>query len=621
MLNLEGQILKGRYRIEALVGRGGMAEVYKAWDTRRQYHVAIKVMREDLAEDIEFLRRFKREAQALAALSHANIVRFYSFEREGRLAFIVMDYVEGTTLRGRILDAGGTPLPLDEVASITQQVCAALHYAHEEGVLHRDVKPGNIMIQPNGKVLVADFGIAKAADAATATTVMPGTPAYMSPEQCRSEPVDVRADVYSLGVVVYEMLAGRRPFVGESGEGTSTRERIRWEQMRASPPALRRYNPSLPTEVEAVVLKALAKKRKERWPTVLAFWRALEDALGKQMAAEVAEKAAAWSNAQQEEERMVAPPSPAAASPYEVSKPVSRSPRLIKAPLWVWAVGGVSFVGFLVVVLALVSNSILEPKPTLPIVARSTTIAPMLTSPNESTSRLPMVTSIPTPTPHPPTATPTLTATTRPATATPTRTRTPRPTRTSKPTATPVPTSAILYTEDFEDGVADGWITYVGTWSVEEEDNNYFWSGAGPENYPQAWFGGSEKTDWIDYAFESRIRFVNGTVFICVRAAEGGAFYTAYIESNSDWVEFAEYDGSKWVSFEIGVNHSIIANRWYVVRFEINDDTLSLFIDDRLVLTGQASQPAVRDYGGIGYYLGGGEEIHFDDIRVWTLTP
>lgn len=111
MPDLVGQTLQGRYRIETLIGRGGMAEVYKAWDTRRQYHVAIKVMREDLAEDIEFLRRFKQEAQALAVLSHINIVRFYSFEREGRLAFIVMDYVDGTTLRGRILDAGGRPLP------------------------------------------------------------------------------------------------------------------------------------------------------------------------------------------------------------------------------------------------------------------------------------------------------------------------------------------------------------------------------------------------------------------------------------------------------------------------------------------------------------------------------
>jgi len=280
--NLVGQTLLGRYRIEEAIGRGGMAEVYKAWDTRRQYHIAVKVMREDLAEDLEFLRRFKREAQALAHLAHANVVRFYSFEREGRLAFIVMDYVEGTTLRGCILDAEGAPLPPDEVASIVQQVCAALHYAHTENVLHRDVKPGNIMIQPDGRVLLSDFGIAKAADAATMTTVMPGTPAYMSPEQCRSEPLDVRTDVYSLGVVAYEMLTGRRPFVGDQAPETvtgGTRERTRWEQMHTAPLPLRQFNPALPREVEEVVLKALAKEREERWPTSLTFWRALEGSL------------------------------------------------------------------------------------------------------------------------------------------------------------------------------------------------------------------------------------------------------------------------------------------------------------------------------------------------------
>ena len=282
MPGIEVHVLKDRYRIEELIGRGGMAEVYKAWDIRRQYHVAIKVMREDLAEDIEFLRRFQREAQALAALSHVNIVRFYSFEREGPLAFIVMDYVEGTTLRRRILEAEGVPLRMDEVMPITQQVCSALHYAHAENVLHRDVKPGNIMIQPDGRVLVADFGIAKAADAATATTIMPGTPAYMSPEQCRSQPVDVRTDVYSLGIVVYEMLAGRRPFVGETTEaGTGgTREKIRWEQMHATPLSLRRLNPALSPRAEEMVLRALAKEPDRRWSSVLAFWRALAGALG-----------------------------------------------------------------------------------------------------------------------------------------------------------------------------------------------------------------------------------------------------------------------------------------------------------------------------------------------------
>jgi tRNA A-37 threonylcarbamoyl transferase component Bud32 len=381
MPDLVGQTLLNRYRIEELIGRGGMAEVYKAWDTHRQYYVAIKVMREDLAEDLEFLRRFKREARALAALSHANVVRFYSFEREGRLAFIVMDYVEGTTLRGRILDAEGTPLPLDEVASVMQQVCAALHYAHTENVLHRDIKPGNIMMQPDpltgtgGRVLVADFGIAKAADAATATTVMPGTPAYMSPEQCRSELLDARTDVYSLGVVAYEMLTGRRPFMGETTEaGTgSTRERIRWEQMHAAPPPLRRYNPALPRAVEGMVLKALAKEREGRWPTPLAFWRAFEEAVAAKAAAEPkAKEATPPSVAPMPEPVAVAkeaPPVPGprpepgsapSIAPAEREAPASAPPAL-RVPGWVWVVGVVALVG---VVIALGAGGVASPPPT-----------------------------------------------------------------------------------------------------------------------------------------------------------------------------------------------------------------------------------------------------------------
>lgn len=287
MPSLEGRVLQGRYRIDGLIGRGGMAEVYRAWDRRRQYHVAVKVMREDLSEDLEFVRRFQQEAQALSALAHANIVRFYAFEQEGPLAFIVMDLVEGTTLRRRILDAGGQPLPPAEVVPIVGQVCAALHYAHSEGMLHRDVKPGNIMIAldpaapGSGRVLLADFGISKAADAATATTVMPGTPAYMSPEQCRSEALDARSDVYALGIVVFEMLAGRRPFVGDTDAATgSTREKLRWEQMHAAPPSLTGLNPAVSPEMEQAVLKALAKDRKERWPTAQAFWQAFAAAAG-----------------------------------------------------------------------------------------------------------------------------------------------------------------------------------------------------------------------------------------------------------------------------------------------------------------------------------------------------
>ena len=281
MPGLTDGILKGRYRIEKPLGRGGMAEVYHAFDTRRHYAVAIKVLREDLAEDWDFVRRFQAEADSLARLAHQNIVRFYSFEQDGRTAFIVMDLIEGDTLRGRLFEAQGRPMAPAEALPIVRQVAAALAYAHSEGIIHRDVKPGNIMLRPDGTVLLSDFGIAKAADAATVTTATPGTPAYMSPEQCRGTQLDARTDVYSLGIVLYEMLAGRRPFMGQLAPDTvtgGTHERVRWEQMHADPPDPRSVNPALTDGVVQVMLQALAKTSDDRYPSALALAEALEAA-------------------------------------------------------------------------------------------------------------------------------------------------------------------------------------------------------------------------------------------------------------------------------------------------------------------------------------------------------
>ena len=222
-----GDSLRNRYQILESLGRGGMADVFLAMDTRRQAQVAIKVLREDLAEDPEFLRRFGQEAEALARLDHPNIVRFYSFERQGATAFMVLDYISGSTLRRRLLDVQG-PLPIDETTAILRQVGAALHYAHAEGFIHRDIKPGNIMFQDNGKALLADFGIAKAMESATITTMAVGTPAYMSPEQILGRELDPRTDIYSLGIVLFEMATGQRPFTGDEPglTGTSTLARL-----------------------------------------------------------------------------------------------------------------------------------------------------------------------------------------------------------------------------------------------------------------------------------------------------------------------------------------------------------------------------------------------------------
>lgn len=275
-----GTVLKQRYRIDAILGRGGMADVYRAFDTRRNHAVAIKVLRDDLAEDWEFVRRFRAEADSLARLAHQNIVRFFGFEQDGRCAFIVMDCIQGDTLRGRIFEAQG-PLSIDEVLRITRQVASALEYAHAEGIIHRDVKPANVMLKPDGAALLSDFGIARVADVATQTLGIPGTPAYMSPEQCQGGKLDGRTDVYSFGVMLFEMLTGRRPFLGQQAPNTvsgGTQERILWEHLHADPPSPRVYNTALTESVAQVVLRALAKKPDQRYPSALALAQALEAA-------------------------------------------------------------------------------------------------------------------------------------------------------------------------------------------------------------------------------------------------------------------------------------------------------------------------------------------------------
>jgi serine/threonine-protein kinase len=198
----------------------------------------MKLLREDLAEDKAFLRRFKREGQTLAKLQHPSIVRFYRLEQDGELAFILMDFVEGDSLRREIFRAL-EPFPMERVLEIMRPVCSALHYAHEMGMVHCDMKPGNVMLQSNGVAFVSDFGIARMADASTATMVGMATPAHIAPELVRGENPTPQTDVYSLGVMLFEMLTGgERPFTGEEAETTgSTAERVRWEQEHREPPS------------------------------------------------------------------------------------------------------------------------------------------------------------------------------------------------------------------------------------------------------------------------------------------------------------------------------------------------------------------------------------------------
>ena len=262
----------GPYQIVERIGRGGMATVYKAYQPALDRKVAIKVLPAHLAEAPGFAQRFQREARAVARLEHPNILAVYDFGRQGDLSYLVMRYVEGGTLK----DLLGKRLPLERVAELVSEIADALDYAHERGVVHRDVKPSNVLLDPQGRALLTDFGVARIVEETqqiTGTGVGVGTPAYMSPEQGKGKPVDGRSDVYSLGVMLYEMLTGQVPYQAE------TPIAVVLKHINDPLPIPRQVNPAIPEAVERVVLKALAKEPEDRHQTAGEMAKALRGAI------------------------------------------------------------------------------------------------------------------------------------------------------------------------------------------------------------------------------------------------------------------------------------------------------------------------------------------------------
>jgi tetratricopeptide (TPR) repeat protein len=263
----------GPYRIIEQLGQGGMATVFKAYHPALDRYVAIKVLHPAFKEDPNFLARFQREARIVAKLEHPHIVPVYDFSEHTGMAYLVMRYVEGETLKARLT---GEPLPPERILEILKPVAEALAYAHEQEVLHRDIKPSNVMLTPEGSIFLTDFGLARMAQSGESTLsqdMMIGTPQYMSPEQAKGEKVDKRTDIYSLGVVLFEMLTGRVPFSAD------TPYAVVHDHIYTPLPLPSTIKPDISPALERVLLKALAKEKDDRYQKVTELALAFEDAV------------------------------------------------------------------------------------------------------------------------------------------------------------------------------------------------------------------------------------------------------------------------------------------------------------------------------------------------------
>ncbi|HET9014703.1 MAG TPA: protein kinase, partial [Thermomicrobiaceae bacterium] len=260
--------LAGRYRLQSQIGAGSFAITYAGIDGALGRPVAVKVLRDQFADDAGVVERFEREAQAAGQIASPNVVAIYDVGRDGDAVYLVMELVEGGTLKQRIQQAA--PLPVADALALTQQLLPGLAAIHAAGIVHRDVKPQNVLLAPDGTAKLTDFGIARAADVGlTETGVALGTAAYMAPEQAAGAPLGPPADLYAVGVILFELLTGTLPFPGDQPVA------VLYQQVHTPPPRPRALNPGVPLWLEGVVLRALAKDPGRRYPDAASLARAL----------------------------------------------------------------------------------------------------------------------------------------------------------------------------------------------------------------------------------------------------------------------------------------------------------------------------------------------------------
>ncbi|MBN1316320.1 MAG: protein kinase [Anaerolineales bacterium] len=429
----------GKYQIVEHLGRGGMAEVYKAYQPALDRYVAIKLMHSFLSDDPDFLGRFQREARAVASLRHPNIVQVYDFDVADGIYYMVMEFIDGVTLKAKLQEmaARNEKVPLEEAIRISYSVASALAYAHKRDMVHRDIKPANVMMNRENQVILTDFGIAKILSGPqyTASGAMIGTPAYMSPEQGLGKPGDARSDIYSLGTMLFQMATGQLPYDAD------TPLAVVLKHVNDPMPIPSKLNPALPPDIERVILKAMAKNPDDRYQTAAQFMHHLEQIqAGQSIGETITPKTIADSR------QAVEPMATMVAPPPTMAKPRPRPQK--GKPKWILpaVAAGVILAILAVVAVAAALSSIKRnrdatPEPTLVVAA-----ATVETQTNET--KEPSSTNTPEPTSTPLDligAASTALAQQNATLTAQAPTNTPEPTPSSIPTMTPTPECVLGY--------------------------------------------------------------------------------------------------------------------------------------------------------------------------------
>lgn len=592
MDDLTGQHL-GPYQILAPLTKGGMAGVYRGYQPSVEREVALKVLGREHDADPTFRARFQREAKLVAGLQHPHILPVFDFgQTESGLAYLVMPYIRSGSLAQALLSRPG-PLPLARVRQIVAQVGSALDYAHTAGLIHRDIKPSNILLDERGNALVTDFGLARMVEGSglTTTGTLMGTPAYMSPEQGSGQPLDPRSDIYSLGVVLYELATGRPPFQAD------TPVAVIHKHLAEPLPSPRDLNPALPEAVERVIVKALAKTPEARYRTAAELVQALEATLPLDLTVAIGS----------------APPAPAVSIAAPATIPMPPPRRAV--PPWLWA-GAAALMGCLGLGLGWAAGRALSPVPTAaptldqagPVATQiAAGVADARATAQAAESALAEIEGRPTPVPSAP----------------------PAPRFAGAPPEGWVePSGPVLYDIDFEIEETGMMQIHPGTaaWTVAPDDgggNALMCERA--DQYVSADFG-TLRGD-ADVAIQMRVRMLDygdaprdvGIAWMTARGddlawygyamnAQGGVLQSFYQGAENDYT---------WEVFAGGtVGQQVELGRWYVLRFELQGSDIRSFFDGRPVMNTRDER---LSRGWFTLRCTPDTRAQFDDIVIWAL--